>query len=239
MNIQDLLLKKYSSDDLGHFYILTPNRNTADEEFLTHWTYHLIQNFLETKKVANHEDFIEIKPSRPNGKYSIDDLGPLFNGLNYSATRAKRKIILIHSADMFTSYVSNKLLKTLEEPPIKSTIFLLNPNRATLLQTIASRGIKLRIPIKTAENLEDHINYIKELKQISTHSIIDKLKNNIADHHTTLSALSSWCIINDSHFATYSQIEKIIKEFKEDELFHNAPTHRLFALATLIKELPL
>tara|TARA_Y100000385_G_scaffold236098_1_gene250144 strand:+ start:220 stop:939 length:720 start_codon:yes stop_codon:yes gene_type:complete len=239
VNIQDTLLAKYNKEELGHFYILSPNRNTSDEDFLTNWSNQLISKILDINEIINHEDFLEVKPTKANGKYGLDDLSALFSFLNYKATRAKRKIILIHNADKFSTYVSNKLLKTLEEPPVKTTIFLLNPTGATLLQTITSRGIKLRVPIESKQNLDNEVELLKRLKELSTHSIIDKLKNNISEHKLTLSALSSWCTTDNSDFATYGQLESIIKEYEKDELFHNAPTHRLFALATLIKELPL
>lgn len=239
MDIQKTLLQKYTSDELGHFYILTPNRNTNDDSFLQSWSKTLISSFLDTNEIINHEDYLEVKGSKPNGKYALDDLSELFSFMNYKATRAKRKIIVIHDADKFTPNVSNKLLKTLEEPPIKSTIFLLNPTGSTLLQTISSRGIKLRIPIESGENLEEDFLYLKELKELSINAIIDKLKNNINNHKNTIMALSQWCIDNKSNFGTYSQIEEIIREYEEDQMYHNAPTHRLFALASVIKELPL
>lgn len=237
--MQQILLEKYKTDQLGHFYILTPNRNTSEKDFLSNWTFHLLSKLLNIKEVRNHEDFLEVKPTKDNGTYGLDDLSNLFNFLNYKASKANRKIILIHSANKFSHFISNKLLKTLEEPPVRSTIFLLNPTGATLLQTISSRGIKLRIPVEIAEDLSFEIEMLKELHELPIHSIIDRLKNNIKEHRRILSALSNWSSANQTNFSIFIQLQAIIKEYEQDQLYHNAPTHRLYALANLIKELTL
>lgn len=237
MNIQQTLIQKYKQDELGHFYILTPGRDGQQQDFLTDWAHLLLSQLLEIKEIINHEDFLEIAPSAPNGNYSLEDFSPLFSFLNYKATRAQRKFILIHNADKFSHYVSNKLLKTLEEPPVKTTIFLLNPTGKKLLPTIESRGIKLRIPISTPHCSDSEIEKIKQLAKLPLHKIVEELRNEIGPHEQILKALTTWCNTNEIHFATISQLQQILLEYEQDQLYHNAPTHRIYAVANLIKEL--
>ena len=236
MDIKQILIDKYNEDQLGHFYILSPNRNTEDSDFLFSWSEELLKNILNTKQIINHQDFLEIRPTKK--KYSLDDFSELFSFLNYKATVAKRKFILIHDADKFTTNVSNKLLKTLEEPPVKTSIILLNPKGSTLLQTISSRGIKLRIPIEKEMNLEEEFLNLKNLSKLPLHSLIENLKSKIENHETTLIAITAWCNNNAIQYNVMKQLQVIQQEYQEDLLYHNPPTHRLYALATLIKELP-
>ncbi len=52
---------------------------------------------------------------------------------------ADKKIILIHDADKMTIASQNKLLKTLEEPPLNTILILITSNVSILLPTIRSR----------------------------------------------------------------------------------------------------
>lgn len=233
INIENVLYEKFKKDELAHFYILSPSRNVNDQDFLTNWVDKLLQKILETKNIINHEDFLEIKPEKV--RYALDDFNDFFYFLNYKATRSTRKFMVIHDSERFTNKVSNKLLKTLEEPPIKSTIFLLNPTNAQLLQTISSRGINLRILPQDAQDLSSDIEKVKELAALPIHKIIEKLKGDNLGQTKTLLALTKFCTIN-SNFNTLHQLQTLHDEFKQDRLYNNPATHRLYALANLIKD---
>ena len=56
-----------------------------------------------------------------------------------------RNLVIIENADTMTLRAQNRLLKTLEEPPGKTVIFLLSENMENLAQTIQSRCVKYRI----------------------------------------------------------------------------------------------
>ena len=59
----------------------------------------------------------------------------------------------------------NKLLKSLEEPPIKTTIFFINNTKKEFIPTIKSRAITLRFHKQNDES-EIHLEIKKEAKKI-------------------------------------------------------------------------
>ena len=55
------------------------------------------------------------------------------------------KVYIIPQADMMTPQAQNALLKTIEEPPEYAVIMLLTENADTLLPTINSRCVMLKL----------------------------------------------------------------------------------------------
>ena len=70
------------------------------------------------------------------------------------------KIFLIWHADKLNIAASNKLLKSLEEPPVKTIFILISEKKESLLSTILSRLISLqfyRIKINKFSNQQDNL----------------------------------------------------------------------------------
>jgi DNA polymerase III subunit delta' len=58
----------------------------------------------------------------------------------------KVKVSIFNRAERFTAEAQNALLKSLEEPPDGNVIILLVPQAGSLLDTITSRAIELKVP---------------------------------------------------------------------------------------------
>lgn len=81
-------------------------------------------------------------------KAAIDDL---IRWIGLKPVEGKKKVFIIRDAARLNDEASNKLLKTLEEPPADSHIILLAESRSQLLDTIVSRSFELRMaPLPTA-----------------------------------------------------------------------------------------
>ena len=63
-----------------------------------------------------------------------------------SANQGGHKVGILHEADCITNQATNAFLKTLEEPPPQSTLFLLTTRPYELLDTIRSRCFNFRVP---------------------------------------------------------------------------------------------
>ena len=238
MNMHDILKLKFDTDNIGHFYIVEPGRTCDNVTVVTNWTEKLISSLFDTNDLINHEDYLEITPSKEDGNYSLDDFKPFFSFLSYKSTKAKRKIILIKHAEKITTVLSNKLLKTLEEPPIPATIFLINDKKISLLETIVSRSIKLRVPIKT-EQTKNSNELIESLLSLPTHQIIDKLKSAPKKENQIINDVLNLCAVSKISYDQIQKIQNLIHEYQEDKTYHNAATHRLFELANILKNLKL
>ncbi len=94
----------------------------------------------------------------------VDAIRHLETEANFRPYEAASRFFIINDADKMNAEAANALLKTLEEPPATSHIFLVTSRPNALLPTIRSRVQTLRFaPIETKE-IE---NYLVSTKQFS------------------------------------------------------------------------
>jgi DNA polymerase III delta prime subunit len=244
-SVSDILKNKFSADQAGHFYLLTPN-NLIEDDRLTLWTKTLIANIMSDQKVfnsdniLNHEDFLYIsKDEKGSSSYKLVDFNDFFSFLNYDATRYKRKVIIIDNAEKMSVSVANKLLKTLEEPPIKATIFLLNSQKVSLLETIKSRAIKLNIPLEKSEVSQELI--LETLEEVKHGKTLDEFildyKSNKKKEVDLCKQLTHWVNENTINAKQINSLDIINKQTINDHIFNAGPLNRLHKIYFLIKEL--
>ena len=93
---------------------------------------------------GNHPDILKVTPDE-KGAISIDAIRVLASRLSLKAAEAMIKVAVVLEADAMTPAAQNALLKTLEEPP-GATCFLLTTSRwRSLLPTVRSRSLTLRL----------------------------------------------------------------------------------------------
>lgn len=114
-------------------------------------------------KNGNQPDIITISHEKPNS-ISVDEIRQQINGdILIKPYSSPYKIYIIPEADLMTVQAQNALLKTLEEPPEYAIIFLLTENADTLLATIRSRCVVLKL-----RNIKDKLvkKYLMEELQV-------------------------------------------------------------------------
>ena len=113
-------------------------------------------------KDGNHLDFVFIEPYAKKGSKtrSVKDeqIEQLQERLMRKPFEGDRVIAVIDGADTVTARAFNRFLKTLEEPPEGTVIFLLSENAAKLPQTIRSRCVHVRL---YGNEGKDNMNCIK------------------------------------------------------------------------------
>ena len=142
---------------MAHFYILrTPPLEKNQHQALLNWTH----SFFETiyKKISkafdpkNHDyaDLLFINKEDRAKNYTNTDkvIEQSSHFSKYRPLELKRKFIILEDAHQLSKNHSNKLLKSLEEPPEFITYFFLCPQTSSLLDTIESRGLKITIPLE-------------------------------------------------------------------------------------------
>jgi len=87
-------------------------------------------------------------------------------------TSEKEKIIVL-TANRFTPIAQNKLLKVLEEPPLKTYFILITPLKSGLLPTIRSR-----LPIMEKEKEKESIELSVNLEHLDLSQIFEFLQSN-------------------------------------------------------------
>lgn len=112
---------------------------------------------------GNHPDIIKVTHEKPNS-ISVDDIREQVNNtMMIKPYQGPYKIYIIPQADLMTPQAQNALLKTIEEPPQYAVIMLLTGNADTLLPTISSRCVMLKL-----RNIKDTLikKYLMETMEI-------------------------------------------------------------------------
>ena len=84
-----------------------------------------------------HPDVVEIDP--PANQIRVDDAQTIVDEVFRSPLEGERKVIVVFDAERMNDAASNKLLKTLEEPPHRAVLVLVTAGADQLLPTIRSR----------------------------------------------------------------------------------------------------
>ena len=94
---------------------------------------------------GNHPDIIRVTHEKPNS-ISVDDIRTQVNNtVDIKPYQGPYKVYVIPQADMMTPQAQNAILKTIEEPPSYAVFLLLTENAETLLPTINSRCVMLKL----------------------------------------------------------------------------------------------
>lgn len=112
---------------------------------------------------GNHPDIIRVTHEKPNS-ISVDDIRVQINeDIQVKPYNGKYKVYIVPDADMMTVQAQNALLKTIEEPPSYAVILLLTENADSLLPTICSRCVMLKL-----RNIKDQLvkKYLMEQLQV-------------------------------------------------------------------------
>ena len=101
-----------------------------------------------------HPDLLVGEPEGPTNTLKIERIRDLVREIDGVPFEASARAILIDDAHTMTEQAQNALLKSLEEPPATSHVFLITPLPQALLPTIRSRCQALRMGPLPASLLE-------------------------------------------------------------------------------------
>lgn len=145
-----------SQDKVSHAYILNGERGSGKKMLadLFAMTLQCEKNTpnpcgechsCKQAKSGNHPDIIHVTHEKPN-TISVDDIRiQINNDIVIKPYSSQYKIYIIPEADLLSVQAQNALLKTIEEPPAYAVIFLLTENAESLLSTIMSRCVMLKL----------------------------------------------------------------------------------------------
>ncbi len=109
---------------------------------------------------SEHSDIGLVIPYNKN--ILVDAIRELETEANFRPYEAAARFFIIDEADKMNDAASNALLKTLEEPPAASYIFLVSSRPDALLPTIRSRCQTLRFAPIAAGEIEDYLTNDKK-----------------------------------------------------------------------------
>ncbi len=170
----------------------------------------------------------------------MEDLAELMHFNELAPMSLKHKFIVIYQAHLVSTAIYNKLLKLLEEPNRRTTIFLLNPRGIELMSTIRSRALNLKLPYQQSHAqalpLEVYDQELKNLqtKKVSLAQLLEKMKaqDNTPDDELAIALLQS--VLKEkganSQYLHYNELLEILKFQTLSQAYRNSVTQRLFHL---------
>jgi DNA polymerase-3 subunit delta' len=126
---------------LAHAYLLCGPRGSGKSSLIEQ----LAARILETDNASKHPDFHVAEPESKSRRILIEQIRRLEQALRAKPAIGARKVAVIRDADRLQPQAANAFLKTLEEPPAGSHVFLTSSMPDALLETVISRCIVVRL----------------------------------------------------------------------------------------------
>lgn len=110
-------------------------------------------------KLAQHPDFyylertVDLETGKLRKDFLIEQARDLKSRLQNRSWLGGYQVMIVDEAELLNKASGNALLKSLEEPPEKTVIFLLTENEAALLPTVRSRCQVISCGVVTDESL--------------------------------------------------------------------------------------
>jgi len=156
----EVLQKSLDKGRLAHALLLHGDHFPSLEQVALALAAQLLEVPVETgegadkfAKVERHPDFFTLRPSKKARAIRAEDTRSLIRNIQQSPNQGDRKVAVVYEADRLSgssqSSAANIFLKTLEEPPLNTTILLLTTRPYLLLDTIRSRCFNFRLPAPT------------------------------------------------------------------------------------------
>lgn len=155
-HIREHLRAAISSEKISHAYIIEGERYSG-KEFIAEVFAEALECQGEGEvpcgecvscrqaKTRNNPDIIRVTHDKPN-VISVDDIrSQINNDVLIRPYAYKKKVYIVNEAEKMNPQAQNALLKTLEEPPEYAVILLLVTNEESLLATIRSRCVVLKM----------------------------------------------------------------------------------------------
>jgi len=112
---------------------------------------------------GNCPDVHLIQPQAGKKEISINQIRDLIGKISLRSFSGRRKVALVDPAELMNYHAQNALLKTLEEPPENSALFLITQNSGVLLPTLLSRCLRVSFGFLSLRDTTEFLTRKKDL----------------------------------------------------------------------------
>ncbi len=155
---------------LNNQYIFSGNSGIGKKKVATE----LARCILNTKHYATHPDFMILERDKA---IKVDDISECNKFLSEKPITASKKVLIIDNAELMNRHSANKFLKTFEETPDYTHVFLITSKKNELIDTIVSRAVTIDFPKNSYDDIKTFLlssyedDYAKEIASIAGGSI--------------------------------------------------------------------
>ena len=141
-----LLERAFAQSRLAHAYLITGPQGAGKKRLTQEICARLLG--CSATEIAAHPDFHSLVPESKSRRITTEQMRELEGKIHIRSLRGGAKAVSIADADRLVPAAANAFLKTLEEPPSGTHIFLQSEQPEQLLETILSRCVlvTLRAP---------------------------------------------------------------------------------------------
>lgn len=250
MKLAETLLTKARENKLAHFYIVeSAEAEDLAASSLVKFAHEFIRDYyqkIENQKMSmahlmDHPDVYVLGNTDAEEKetkaYTVEESEAFARFFEFRAVQSKRKFAVITEAHRVNVTVANKWLKLLEEPQGEVTIFLLNPRRLRLLETIHSRALHLRLPVgKTETDQSEWQNFLNESKGLSLSQFLEKFSKGERDLNFWTSEWARFETANDKNPESKLAMTQWMKKLQEMEVFHQPSATKWTLFYSMLNE---
>jgi DNA polymerase-3 subunit delta' len=138
-----LLQQAHAQNRLAHAFLITGPKGAGKKQLALGLCAGLLK--CAPEEVLSHPDFHTLAPESKSRRITTDQMRELEGKIHVRSMRGGAKAALIFDADRLVPAAANAFLKTLEEPPPGTHIFLLSEQPEQLLETILSRCVQVTL----------------------------------------------------------------------------------------------
>ena len=221
-NIEKNIIKSFNNNKLHHCNLIYGIKGIGKNTFITENIAPVILNngnVEATRKLilgGGHTDFLKLdinsltednkENTSKKNEINVAQTRRIINEIRMTPSISKYKVLVIDSIDTLNVNAQNVLLKTLEEPPKNTFIFLICHNIDKTLKTIRSRSNIIIVP---SLSIEDWSRGVFSDEELQTYELNDEEVNDLYNLSNQSVALAMDILRNDSLYM-YKDILEII-----------------------------
>ena len=256
LQIIELLANKAQQKQLAPFYIVQNHPHSTLDDF-EQWMAQLLTTLLQAEgragaaKLTAIADVDTIILYTEERQYKVEQITPILQQLEYPSFTQKHRYWVIRDAHKCTPLLYNKLLKTLETPPQDTTIFLLDSLQSSILPTVRSRAVSLRLalPKHHTSSSSQNLSFARFLQRdfpplakfwqqkCSLQELAQKIQSDKKTEEFTTAALS-WWQAQLSQFAQCQHFLHLVQLLQRYKKFHGRQQTQLALLIYEVQQLP-
>ncbi len=221
-----------------HHFNIIETENDCFKELCQYFNY-----LFHKKEISNDPDTL-IFELKKNESYKIDLCENIEHFLVSSPLFNSVKLVFVKNAVRLSETIQNKLLKTLEEPPIETIFFIINEQKNKYLPTFESRANFIKLAT-TKNKVVSHTNFIEYIKQ-SYSKLIEEDRfvsldefSKVIDNREKLEEFTeyilNWHTANSSNFRQVNKLLELLKSYEPNKIFHNSLHNPRIKLYNLLK----